>query len=455
MILVAEPAGGPLQGELTPPGDKSGSHRAVIFARLAQGQSRIRGLLESEDVQATANACRQLGMTARQEAGEWVLEGVGRQGLQAPAAPLDMGNSGTAMRLLAGVLAAQPFDSELIGDASLSRRPMKRIVGPLGLMGARIETAEGGRPPLRISGTPRLRGIDYESPIASAQVKSCLLLAGLYASGHTTVREPLQSRNHTELMLPAFGVPLYGSCGVQGGSSLRGADLRVPADISSAAFLMVAAALVPGSDLLLCDVGLNETRDGIIQVLRAMGADLAVQHPRRFGGEAVGDIRIRYAGRLEGVDIPEALVPSLIDELPVILALAATAAGTTRLRGAAELRVKESDRLAVMARGLQALGVRLEEYPDGMDVEGGAIGSGQVDGAGDHRCAMSFSVLGQVAGGAVTVSGCENIDTSYPGFVADLTRVGGNVGGRLAAECFVPCTEPPKHSAARRPPTES
>jgi 3-phosphoshikimate 1-carboxyvinyltransferase len=432
MILVAEPAGRPLQGELTPPGDKSISHRAVIFASLAHGQSRIRGLLESEDVRATINACRPLGMTARQSQDEWLLEGVGENGLQAPAAPLDMGNSGTAMRLLAGVLAAQPFDSELIGDASLSRRPMKRIVAPLGLMGAHIETAEGGRPPLRITGTPQLRGIDYQSPIASAQVKSCVLLAGLYASGQTTVREPLRSRNHTELMLPAFGVSLLGDCGVRGGSRLKATDLQVPADISSAAFMMVAAALVPGSDLLLRDVGLNETRDGVIQVLRAMGADLAVQGSRRFGGEAVGDIRIRYAGQLKGVDIPEALVPSLIDELPVILALAATAAGTTRLRGAAELRVKESDRLAVMARGLEALGLRLNEYPDGMDVVGGAVGSGQVDGAGDHRCAMSFCVLGQVAAGAVSVSGCENIDTSYPGFVADLSGVGGDVRPELS-----------------------
>jgi 3-phosphoshikimate 1-carboxyvinyltransferase len=442
MILVAEPTAAPLRGELTPPGDKSVSHRAVIFASLAHGQSRIRGLLESEDVRATANACRQLGMSARQDGNEWILQGVGEKGLRAPQAPLDMGNSGTAMRLLAGVLAAQPFNSELIGDASLSRRPMKRIVAPLGLMGARIETAAGGRPPLRITGTTPLRGIDYESPIASAQVKSCLLLAGLYASGHTTVREPLPSRNHTELMLPAFGVPLFGECGVTGGSRLRGTDLRVPADISSAAFMMVAAALVPGSDLLLRDVGLNRTRDGILQTLRAMGADVSVQDPRRFGGEAVGDVRVRYTGRLTGVDIPAALVPSMIDELPVILALAATASGTTRLRGAAELRVKESDRLAVMARGLESLGVRLKEHPDGMDVEGGPIDRGQVDGAGDHRCAMSFCVLGQIASGAVTVSGCENIDTSYPGFVADLSAVGGNVGpglsGGIAAEAAAP-----------------
>ena len=428
MILVTQPAAGPLLGELLPPGDKSISHRALIFASLAQGQSRIRGLLDSEDVQATASACRQLGMTDRFEGDERIVEGVGERGLQPPAAPLDMGNSGTAMRLLAGVLAAQPFDSVLTGDASLSRRPMKRIVAPLGQMGARIETSANGTPPLRISGRSDLRGIDYESPIASAQVKSCLLLAGLYASGHTSVREPLRSRNHTELMLPAFGVPLVGDCGVKGGSHLAGTSLRVPADISSAAFFLVAGALVPGSDVLLRDVGLNETRDGIVHVLQSMGADLAIRNRRRFGGEAVGDIRIRYAGLLKGVDIPPELVPSLIDELPVILALAAASQGTTRLRGAAELRVKESDRLAVMARGLETLGVGLREYPDGMDVEGGPVKGGRVDGAGDHRCAMSFCVLGQVASAAVSVAGCENIDTSYPRFVDDLKSVGGAVG---------------------------
>ncbi len=434
MILVAHSPDSPLHGEVTPPGDKSISHRALIFSCLASGESRIGGLLESEDVQATANACRQLGMVDRLEGDERVIDGVGGRGLQRPNGPLDMGNSGTAMRLLAGVLAAQDFDSELTGDASLRRRPMRRIVEPLRRMGARIETAADGTPPLRISGTPGLQGIDYESPIASAQVKSCMLLAGLYASGRTTVHEPLQSRNHTELMLPAFGVPLFGDCGVAGGSRLRGTSLRVPADISSAAFLLAAAALVPGSDLLLRDVGLNETRDGIVRILRSMGADLTIQERRSFGEEPVGDMRIRYAGRLRGTDIPVERVPSLIDELPVILALAATAEGTTRLRGAAELRVKESDRLAVMGQGLQSLGVKLRDYPDGMDVEGGGISGGVVDGAGDHRCAMSFCILGQVAAASVTVHGCENINTSYPRFVDDLQAVGGRVGRQSGSE---------------------
>jgi 3-phosphoshikimate 1-carboxyvinyltransferase len=352
---------------------------------------------------------------------------VGASGLTAPDGPLDMGNSGTAMRLLAGVLAAQAFDSELFGDESLSRRPMTRIVQPLSLMGARIDTAEGGRPPLRIHGTPHLKGIDYRSPIASAQVKSCLLLAGLYAQGRTTVTEPLKSRDHTEKMLPAFGVPLNGECGVTGGSRLKGTEVLVPSDISSAAFFLVAAAIVPGSDLLLRNVGLNETRDGIIRLLLAMGADLRIDERRRQGGEDVGDIRIRYAGRLKGVDIPEDIIPSLIDELPVILALASVSEGVTRLRGAEELRVKESDRLAVMATGLRTLGVTLEEYPDGMDVEGGTIGRGRVDGAGDHRCAMSFAVLGQVASGELQIDGAGNIDTSFPTFARDLASLGGSV----------------------------
>lgn len=428
MILHTEPAAAPLRGDVTPPGDKSISHRALIFACLATGESRVCGLLDSADIRATAAACRQLGMTSRQDGGELVLRGVGDAGLHEPAGPLDMGNSGTAMRLLAGVLAAQDFDTELIGDASLSRRPMGRIVRPLEKMGARIETAEHATPPLRIRGNPRLRGIDYDSPVASAQVKSCLLLAGLYATGHTSVREPLKSRDHTERMLPAFGVSLHGSCGVRGGSRLRGATLQVPADISSAAFLLVAAVMVPGSDVLLRDVGLNDTRDGILHVLRAMGADIEVHNRRRFGGEEVADLRLRCAGRLRGVDIRPEQVPALIDELPVILALAAVADGTTRIRGAAELRVKESDRLAVMGRGLAALGVRLREYADGMDVEGGAIAGGRVDGAGDHRCAMSFAVLGLVAGDAISIDGAANIDTSYPGFIEDLGAIGGRVG---------------------------
>jgi 3-phosphoshikimate 1-carboxyvinyltransferase len=430
MMLETQPASAPLQGEVTPPGDKSISHRALIFSCLAEGESRVTGLLQSEDVKATEKACVQLGMGVRRQGQTLFLQGVGSRGLSAPGAPLDMGNSGTAMRLLAGVLAAQPFDSVLFGDESLNQRPMTRIVKPLTLMGATIETAENGTPPLRIAGTSALHGIDYESPIASAQVKSCVLLAGLYADGQTTVSEPLLSRDHTEQMLPAFGAELVGPCGVAGGTRLTAATVHVPADISSAAFFMVAATLVPGSELLLRNVGLNRTRDGIVQVLREMGADLTVHDLRRQGGEQVGDIRIRCAGRLRGIDIPEEWVPSLIDEVPVIMALAAVSEGTTRIRGAAELRVKESDRLDVMAKGLRQLGVQLKEYEDGVDVTGGSVNGGRVDGAGDHRCAMSFAVLGQVASAAVAIEGAEHINTSFPSFVRDLAAVGGCVDER-------------------------
>jgi 3-phosphoshikimate 1-carboxyvinyltransferase len=427
MILKTEPAGSPLRGELTPPGDKSISHRAVILASLANGQSRIEGLLESEDVRASASACRQLGMEIHLDGEALLLDGVGGEGLSAPAGPLDMGNSGTAMRLLAGVLAAQPFSSELIGDRSLSARPMSRIVHPLSLMGARIQTADSGRPPLLITGNPHLKGINYASPVASAQVKSCVLLAGLYAQGETRVSEPRKSRDHTEKMFPYFGVPLVAGCGVSGGSRLTAAHVRVPGDISSAAFFMVAAAILPDSSLTLNKVGLNETRDGIIHVLEAMGADLQIVNRRVYGEEAVGDIRIRHKEQLKGIDIPLEWIPSLIDELPLIMALAAVSDGITRIRGAEELRVKESDRISVMARGLESLGVRLTEYRDGMDIEGSAIRGGSVDGAGDHRCAMSFCILGQLADSDLEVNGCRNIDTSYPGFAHDLKSVGGRI----------------------------
>jgi 3-phosphoshikimate 1-carboxyvinyltransferase len=430
MILQAGPADLPLRGELTPPGDKSISHRAIILGSLAKGQSRIEGLLESEDVQATASACCQLGMQIHKDGESLLLDGVGGRDLTAPAGPLDMGNSGTAMRLLTGVLAAQPFDSKLIGDDSLSRRPMRRIVHPLSLMGASIQTTESGTPPLIITGNPHLKGIDYESPVASAQVKSCVMLAGLYARGETRVSEPEKSRDHTEKMLPSFGVAVGAGCTVSGGSHLTAAQIRIPGDISSAAFFMVAAAMLPGSLLTLKNVGLNETRDGIIHVLEAMGSDLRVFNRRKFGQEAVGDIEIRHKGQLKGIDIPVQLIPSLIDELPVIMALAAVADGVTRIRGAQELRVKESDRISVMARGLESLGVRLKEYADGIDIEGGKIRGGIVDGAGDHRCAMSFCIIAQLADSSVEVSGCGNIDTSYPGFVHDLNAVGGLIGSR-------------------------
>ena len=427
MILETAPVARALKGDILPPGDKSVSHRAVILASLAEGESVITDILESEDVKATTNACRQLGAKISTEGAVTRVWGTGGEGLKAPSQPLDMGNSGTAMRLLAGVLSAQAFDSELAGDESLSRRPMRRIVEPLSRMGARIETTASGTAPLRIHGTPGLKGISYALPVASAQIKSCVLLAGLYASGTTCVTEPLASRDHTEKILPGFGVELLAPCCVKGGSRLTAGNLTVPADISSATFFLVGAAMVPGSDLVLRNVGVNTTRDGILRVLAQMGADVRVINQRLFGREPVADIQVRYTPHLRGIDLPESWVPSLIDELPAIMVLAATASGTTRIRGAAELRVKESDRISVMATGLGKLGVALKEYPDGLDIAGGPIMGGDVDGAGDHRCAISFCMLGQVAGGSVRVGGAGYIDTSYPDFVRHLEAVGGNV----------------------------
>jgi 3-phosphoshikimate 1-carboxyvinyltransferase len=427
MTLTVGPGDSPLCGELTPPGDKSVSHRAVILASLARGQSRIEGLLDSEDVKATAGACRQLGAKIREDNGSLMIDGVGTKGLSAAVGPLDMGNSGTAMRLLAGVLAAQPFNSKLSGDRSLSARPMRRIVHPLSLMGARIQTTDAGTPPLLITGNPRLKGINYTSPVSSAQIKSCLLLAGLYARGVTRVSEPGKSRDHTEKMLPSFGIPLVNGCAVSGGNRLTAAHIRVPGDISSAAFFMAAATMLPNSELRLNNVGLNKTRSGIIQVLDAMGAALQLVNRRQYGAEPVGDIRISHNGPLKGIDIPPQWIPSLIDELPIIMALAAVSDGVTRIRGAEELRVKESDRIAVMAAGLAVLGVKLKEYPDGIDIEGSTIRGGRVDGAGDHRCAMSFCILGQLADSNVLINGCENIDTSYPDFIRDLQAIGGAI----------------------------
>ena len=438
MRMQALPIEGGLQGELQPPGDKSISHRALILSSLAIGESHITGLLQGDDVLATAEACRQLGARvdierAAEGPAQAVtrVQGVGAAGLQAPSKALDMGNSGTAMRLLAGVLAAQPFDSTLVGDESLSRRPMRRVVEPLSRMGAHIETTQDGCAPLVIHGQPRLHGIEYELPVASAQVKSCVLLAGLFAAGRSCIREPQQSRDHTERMLPVFGVSLEHRVCVRGGQSLHAADIPGPADISSAAFFLVAAAVLPGSDLTLRNVGVNPTRDGIVRAMQAMGADLQLQNARQLGGEPVADLRIRHSTKLRGIELPPEWVPSLIDELPALMVLAAFAQGSTRVRGAAELRVKESDRIAVMARGLQTLGVALQEFPDGIDIHPatgpGRVMGGVVDAAGDHRCAMSFLVMGQFARDPVMVDGASHIDTSYPGFADDLRSVGGQL----------------------------
>ena len=423
--------GGVIKGRIRVPGDKSISHRAVMLGSLAEGVTNVSGFLEGEDALNTLAAFRELGVTiAGPENGCLRIYGVGVKGLQAPRKPLFMGNAGTAMRLLAGVLAGQEFASELHGDESLSARPMDRIIKPLSAMGAHIAAKAGGRPPLRLNGAADdgLQGIDYEMPVASAQVKSCLLLAGLYAGGTTTVREPGPCRDHTERMLRGFGVrleagPVEGSVGIEGGQTLTAASIDIPGDVSSAAFFMVAAAITPGSALTLEHVGVNPTRTGIIEILRQMGADIRLRNERESGGEPVADIEVRYRP-LQGVDIGEEQVALAIDEIPALLVAAACAEGETRVRGAGELRVKESDRIDAMAQGLSVLGIENETWPDGVRVIGGEPGGGVVESHGDHRIAMAFAVAGLRCREAVTIRNCANVATSFPGFAA-LAREAG------------------------------
>ena len=427
MILSVTPARSGLKGELRAPGDKSISHRALIFSSLASGVSELSGLLESGDTLATLKACEQLGARVERNSGKMLVTGTGGKFKPPGNGILDMGNSGTAMRLLAGVLSGQDFDSTLSGDTSLNGRPMGRVVKPLKLMGADITASGSGTAPLLIRASDGLKGIDYDSPVASAQIKSCVLLAGLFASGVTRVTEPRLSRDHTERMLPLFGVELPAACTVLGGSRLTATRFVVPGDISSAVFMLAAAAITPGSDVTVKGVGLNPTRTGFLRCLEAMGADLSISNESARDTEPVGDIRVKYRRGLKGIDVPEKTVPDMIDEMPLLMVLAVTASGTTRIRGAAELRVKESDRIAVMAAGLQKLGVKLKEYPDGIDIVGGPVSGGLVESAHDHRCAMSFAVLGQVASSGVRIRDAQYIATSYPGFTDDIIGLGANM----------------------------
>ena len=413
-------AGGRLNGRLRVAGDKSISHRSVMLGALSQGVTQVSGLLEGEDVLCTLGAFRAMGVQAKgPQQGRLSIQGVGLHGLRPPAQPLDMGNSGTAMRLMAGILAGQSFDSVLIGDDSLSKRPMQRVSEPLGRMGAHIDTHEGGRPPLRIHGGQKLHGIDYKMPVASAQVKSSLLLAGLYAEGETVVTEPAPTRDHTERMLRGFGydVRVEGGCvRLRGGGKLTAGDIDVPADISSATFFLVGAAISEGSELVLEHVGINPTRIGVINILKLMGADLTTENLRTVGGEPVADLRIR-GSKLKGIHIPHDQVPLAIDEFPALFIAAACAQGETVLTGAHELRVKESDRIAVMATGLKRLGIAAQETPDGITIQGGTLTGGDVDSHGDHRIAMSFAMAALRASGTVTIRDCKNVATSFPDFV--------------------------------------
>jgi 3-phosphoshikimate 1-carboxyvinyltransferase len=419
--------GGRLAGRLRVPGDKSISHRAIMLGSLAEGATEVSGFLEGADSLATLAAFRAMGVAIEgPDGGKLRIRGVGLHGLRAPADRLYLGNSGTSMRLLTGLLAGQSFDTTLTGDASLSGRPMRRVVEPLTRMGAHIDATSAGTAPLLIHGGSRLGGIDYAMPVASAQVKSCLLLAGLYARGRTCITEPAPTRDHTERMLAAMGYPVQrdGSrvC-VEGGGVLRGISLDIPADISSAAFFLVGGTIAAESELVLEHVGMNPTRTGVIDILQRMGAVIEIGNRRDAGGEPVADLFVRSAS-LHGIEIPPELVPLAIDEFPVVFIAAACAQGRTVLRGAEELRVKESDRIQVMADGLTALGVDATATPDGMVIEGGTFGAGRVHSHGDHRIAMAFSMAALRAQGDIEILDCANVATSFPGFIG-LARTAG------------------------------
>ena len=418
-------AGGCVRGEVTVPGDKSISHRAVLLGSIATGTTEVENFLESEDCLATLAAMRAMGVAIERPApGSVVIDGVGLRGLARPAAPLNMGNSGTAMRLLLGLLAGQAFDATLVGDQSLSRRPMERAAEPLRRMGARIDTTDG-HAPVTVHGT-RLNGIDLELKIASAQVKSAVLLAGLGADGETAVRERSATRDHTERMLRAFGVDVASTAGrvaLTGGAELRATHLRVPGDISSAAFFLVAASLAAEGSFLVRDVGINPTRTGVLEILKLMGAKLAVLNPRLDGDEPVADIEV-HAAPLHGIEVPRALVPLAIDEFPALFVAAACARGTTVVTGAEELRVKESDRIAAMAQGLRVLGVRAEALADGIRIEGGTLGGGTVHSHGDHRVAMAFAIAALRSREPVVVEDVANVATSFPDFAAVARHAG-------------------------------
>ena len=426
VIFKVQP-GGRVQGQIRVAGDKSISHRSIMLGALSEGITDVEGFLEGEDALATLQAFRDMGVVIEGPAqGKVRIHGVGMHGLKPAVGPLYMGNSGTAMRLFSGLLAGQAFNSELIGDESLNKRPMERVAQPLRLMGAKVETGDNGCPPIKISGGQALQAIDYKMPMASAQVKSCVLFAGLYAEGETRVTEPAPTRDHTERMLTGFGYPVSregATAYVVGGGKMTATHIDVPADISSATFFMVAGSIAPGSDLLLEHVGINPTRIGVINILRAMGADLTLSNQRDIGGEPVADIRVRYAP-LKGIHIPEDQVPLAIDEFPALFIAAACAEGTTVLTGAEELRVKESDRIQAMVDGLTLLGVTIEGTPDGAVIQGGSIQGGRVDSLGDHRIAMSFAIAALRAEAEIVIDDCANVATSFPNFVELAMQVG-------------------------------
>ena len=422
---LIHPATAALQGRVRVPGDKSISHRAVILGALAEGVSECHGFLDSADTRATMAAFRQMGVEMSLEHACLTVNGVGLHGLQAPSDVLDLGNSGTSARLLPGILAGQRFSSTLTGDASLQRRPMRRVADPLNAMQAEVRTTPAGTLPAHITGNRRLRAIEYELPVASAQLKSALLLAGLYAEGKTVITEPALTRDHTERLLAHFGCPVTRSGNRISLSSrpLQANTLQIPGDLSSAAFFLVAGSIVPGSDLLIEGTGINPTRHAVIEILQQMGADISINNKVEGSGEPLADLRVKYRP-LHGITIPVELVSIAIDEFPAIMAAACHAQGETVLQGAAELRVKESDRIAALAEGLQNLGISVATYPDGLRVRGGRPAGGVVSSHGDHRIAMAFSIAALAATGPVTVQDCRNVDTSFPGFIDCARQLG-------------------------------
>ena len=421
---IARPSG-QLRGRVAVPGDKSVSHRVMLLGAVASEPLEAAGFLRSADCLATRRAVELLGAEV-EDLPDGRVRVTPPTALRDPGTPLDFGNSGTGLRLMTGLLAGRRIEAELTGDASLCRRPMERVAAPLRLMGAVLETTDGC-PPVAIRRAAPLQPLEYDLPVASAQVKSALLLAGLSACGRTLVRQPAITRDHTERMLAALGCPIeMGSWGaaVTGPCRPRGGSLVVPGDFSSAAFFIVAGLLAAGDDpLVVSGVGLNPTRTGLLEILRLMGARVEVRNRREACGEEVADLSV-WRSELRGIEVPAELVPLAIDEFPVLFVAAALAHGTTRVRGAEELRVKESDRLGVMARALAATGIAVREHPDGLDVEGGVLRGGTVDSAGDHRVAMAFAVAGSRAAGPIRILDVANVATSYPEFAADATRLG-------------------------------
>ena len=404
-----------------------------MLGSIAEGRTEVSGFLAGDDCLATAAAMRALGVTIEQPGPtELLIEGVGRDGLQAPDRDLDLGNSGTAMRLMAGLLAGQRFSSTLTGDESLTGRPMGRVIRPLTMMGAAIESDCDGTPPLQLSGGLRLHAIHYDLPIASAQVKSAVLLAGLYADGITSVTEPAVTRDHTERMLASMGAEISarnGTVSIAGGQVLRACPVQVPGDLSSATFIILGTLLSQRAEILIKNVGINPTRTGVIDILKGMGADLTLENSRLLGEEPVADIRVR-ASRLQGGPVDPKLVSLAIDEFPALFVAAAAAQGTTTFSGLEELRVKESDRISAMADGLRRLGIRVDETPDGAVVQGGRFSAGEVESYHDHRVAMSLAMAGTVAEGEVLIRGVDNVDTSFPGFPELMSNIGAEIEQR-------------------------